>query len=164
MSVFETVLISALTSAGVALAVEWAAKPRLEARKERILEQAKTKRVIENDLNRIVSLATSLDAGISGEDTFNLILLLSANLEISLAEVALKTEPRTRRFIAQVATWIQGVARSDRSRGQVIVKDLVYVSSLARDLYCLRWWRFRKRRQLLKAAHLLTDSTPPPSS
>jgi hypothetical protein len=117
MNVFETVLISALTSAGVALAIEWAAKPRLEARKERILEQAKTKRIIERDLNTIASLATSLDAGILGKDTFQVILLSGANLETSLAAITLKIEPRTRQFITQVAVWVQDVARSNESLG-----------------------------------------------
>jgi hypothetical protein len=107
MSFFETVLISALTSAGVTLAIEWAAKPRLEVRKERILEEAKAKRTVEKNLETIVNLATSLDAGTSGQDTLSVILLVSAGLETSLAAVALKIDPRTAKFISQAATWIQ---------------------------------------------------------
>lgn len=40
----QTALISALTAAVVTLLIEYAAKPRLEARKERIVESARTRR------------------------------------------------------------------------------------------------------------------------
>ncbi len=65
MSNFETVLISAITSAGVALSIEWAAKPRLEARKERILEVAKAKRDIKQNLSIIVIIGSSLSGDFS---------------------------------------------------------------------------------------------------
>lgn len=49
----DTILISAITSGAVALAIEWAAKPSLEARKERILTGRRNRRAFEANLLKI---------------------------------------------------------------------------------------------------------------
>lgn len=167
MSQFETVLIAAVTSAGVAFAIEWAAKPRLEARKDRILEQSKAKREIERQLGIIVSLAGSLNADVSSLDSSERrktldylekrrteVITASKAVESALTVVALKTDPRIRSILSFVIGMTQGIALSSKLRAQA-GKELAVVGSLALELYHASWWQFRKRRKLLAAAELL---------
>jgi hypothetical protein len=58
-----SVLVSALTSAFVTLAVEWLAKPRLEARKERLLTLHRGRRTFEKNLLIILGNAAKLATG-----------------------------------------------------------------------------------------------------
>ena len=53
------VLISALTSAVVALGIEWIAKPRMDARKERILEDHRSRLRFEAWLLRITVMSAT---------------------------------------------------------------------------------------------------------
>lgn len=62
-SLVGTVLVSAITSAFVALAVEWLAKPRLEARKEGLLALHRARRAFEKNLLIILSNASKLATG-----------------------------------------------------------------------------------------------------
>jgi hypothetical protein len=176
MSHFETVLIAALTSAAVALAIEWAAKPRLEARKDRILKQSRAKLEIELQLGMIVSMAASLDTDISTLDSSDRRIMLTALEERrtdvisaskavvrALAVVALRTDSRTSGVIARTVGMTQGIALSAKLRDQA-GKELATVNTLALELYHAPSWRIRKRRKLLALADLIFDSSDPPSS
>ncbi len=57
-SVIVTVAISALVSGVVALGIEWAAKPRLDARKEYILERYRVQRELEGNLLTIMMITS----------------------------------------------------------------------------------------------------------
>jgi hypothetical protein len=57
-SLVVTVAISALVSGLVALGIEWAAKPRLEARKEHRLEVYRTRRELKGNLLRIMFITS----------------------------------------------------------------------------------------------------------
>ena len=126
MSNFETVLISAITSAGVALSIEWAAKPRLEARKERILEQAKAKRDIEQNLSIIIIIGSSLSGDFSSLDAAERRIALSIleerradvvsaskAIESSLAVAGPKMRARTRSSSAM--PWLGLVESQNRT-------------------------------------------------
>jgi hypothetical protein len=56
-STLSYILVSALTSAVVALGIEWLAKPRLEARKERLLSARRARFTFESRLLRIEVIA-----------------------------------------------------------------------------------------------------------
>jgi len=58
-----SVLVSAFTSTLVALAVEWMAKPRLEARKEQLLALHRGRRTFEKNLHIILGNAAKLATG-----------------------------------------------------------------------------------------------------
>jgi hypothetical protein len=177
MSQFDTVLISALTSAGVALAIEWAAKPRLEARKERILDQSKAKRDVLRQLATIVSLAASLNADVSSLSTSERRIMLgileerrvqiitaSKAADSAFNNVVLRTDHRTRVVISKTIGMTQGIASSDKLRSQAS-EELAIVSSIALDLYHFPRWRMRKRRKLFAQADLIFGaSTSSPSS
>jgi hypothetical protein len=55
-SLVVTVAVSGLVSGVVALGIEWAAKPRLEARKERLLEVYRTRRELKGNLLRVMMI------------------------------------------------------------------------------------------------------------
>ncbi|KAA9164966.1 hypothetical protein FPZ12_006865 [Amycolatopsis acidicola] len=57
----ETVLVSALTSGAVALGIEWLAKPRLEARKDRLLDLHRKRRSFGNQMTTIMLNAAKWD-------------------------------------------------------------------------------------------------------
>jgi hypothetical protein len=176
MNGYDTVFTAALTSAGVALAIEWAAKPRLEVRKERILRESQAKREIKLQLGLIISVAAFLDADISQLDAQQRRTILAAQderraevvsasrlIEQALAVVLLKTDLRTRGVIAHAIGRTQGIAMSDKLRSQAGA-ELAFVSTLALDLYHAPKWHFRKRRKLFAAADILSGATPLPSS
>jgi hypothetical protein len=67
MSLVVTVLVSVLVSALVALGIEYAAKPRIEARKELLLEGYRRRRELLGHLDTISMIAGSwseLPAGV----------------------------------------------------------------------------------------------------
>jgi hypothetical protein len=176
MSDFETVLVSALTSAGVALAIEWAAKPRLEARKERILERSQARREIIRQLGTIVSLAASLEADTSSltaaerrimhealEERRADVVAASKAAERALAIVVLRMDKRTRVVMSRAIGMIQGIALSEKLRGQA-GQELATVSSIALDVYYWPRWHVRKRRKLLAVADQLFGVTAPAES
>lgn len=164
MSRFDTALIAAITSAVVALAIEWAAKPRLEARKDRILEYAKARREILLQLSLITMSAASLNADISELDSAERRKLLSVldeqrasvvaasgTIQQALAVVGFKTRPQIREVIARTIGLTRGIAISEKLREQAAA-ELMAVSSLALDLYHAPRWRFLYRRKLLARA------------
>lgn len=57
MNQAQTALISALTAAVVTVLIEYAAKPRLEARKERIIEQTRERRKL---MSRLLSMSMEI--------------------------------------------------------------------------------------------------------
>jgi hypothetical protein len=62
-SLVGMVLVSAITSAFVTLAVEWVAKPRLKARKKGLLAFHRARRAFEKNLHIILSNASKLATG-----------------------------------------------------------------------------------------------------
>jgi hypothetical protein len=67
MSLVVTVLVSALVSALVALGIEYAAKPRIEARKELLLEGYRRRRELLGHLDTISMIAASWSELPAGE-------------------------------------------------------------------------------------------------
>jgi hypothetical protein len=67
MSLVVTVLVSALVSALAALGMEYAAKPRIEARKELLLEGCRRRRELPGHLDTISTIAGSWSELPAGE-------------------------------------------------------------------------------------------------
>lgn len=61
----NTVLVSALTSGVVALGIEWLAKPRLEARKERILQLHRARWTFEADVLAVLANSAKLSEAVA---------------------------------------------------------------------------------------------------
>jgi hypothetical protein len=171
MSQYETVLIAALTSAAVALAIEWAAKPRLEARKDRILELSKAKRAMELHLSIIVGLSGSLMTDVSHLDSDEQEVVLNLledyrtkviescqTVEHSLAVAYRKIDPAVRDIILMAIGSIRGITLA----AEVGVSDtgvgLANASGRALDIYRTHRWQTRKRRKLAAAANSYFDS------
>lgn len=161
MNSFATVLIAALTSAAVALAIEWAAKPRLEARKDRILEQSRAKREIELQLQIIVSLSGSLMVNISSLESTERGLILSLleenrteiksasrDLERALAVAYAKIDTPVRNAILRSIGAIQGYTLAGELGDETLGIDLAVASGRALDMYHTHRWQVHKRRKL----------------
>jgi hypothetical protein len=179
MSSFETLIIAALTSAAVALAVEWSAKPRLEARKDRIIEQSKAKREIEFQLGRIVGLSGSLIFDISTPDLDNSdqkiivdvlegrraeIIAASRAVRLALDVTGLKMDRSVKDVVYQAMNWIEIYA----SACDVGIEDtglaLAIVGGRALDTYHTHWWQTQKRRKLVAVGTSLPDAADAPPS
>jgi hypothetical protein len=172
VSAFDTILISACTSAGVALAIEWSAKPGLEARKERILERHRAQREIARQLKVIVSIAGSLSSDLPAtlsdserrrvmrwlQDRRAEVVQAGQAIDAASIDTALNMNHRLRAVVARTAGLAQGIALSDKVR-QDASRELHVAAGLALDLYLLPRWRFRRRWQLLAAVE--TSFLPP---
>lgn len=169
VSTFETVLISACTSAGVALAVEWAAKPRLEARKERILEVHRSRREVIRALRTITTLGGQLEyelpAGMDGAAR----ALAIRHLEDRRADAArigreLETDAtgfymslrnvRARAVLSLMTGVVQGIAISGKPRQQA-GRELSASSGPVLDYFARPWWQPRSRRAALRKAEAI---------
>jgi hypothetical protein len=126
----SNVLVSALTSGFVALGVEWLAKPRLEARKERILRRHRAVGEIQRCLSSILVSAAKLQGSrmpkdLRGEnraawlkefrEAEELVQASAKNLEDSLLDAALTLPSRIVRVLSVYRGFVTGVAISDKT-------------------------------------------------
>jgi hypothetical protein len=176
MAGFDTVLVSALTSAGVTLAIEWMAKPRLEARKERILDRSRARREIIRQLSIMVIKGASLNSADMStlsaperrlmqaklDEMRDEVIAAARTIESLFPTVARKTDPQIRDVMTYTIGMAQGIAMSEKLRSQAGA-EIVAISSLALDLYYARWWQARKRRKLLEVAAPLLGTKASPS-
>jgi hypothetical protein len=175
MSHFETLFIAAVTSAAVALAIEWAAKPRLEARKDRVLEQSRAKREVEYQLGIIVGLSASLITDISAydldddseEEEVILGLLEEWRVEIIAASkavrraldvVGIKIDRQVRDVVYRSMGFIQVYASACDLGTEDTGLALTIVSGRALDMYHTRPWQIQKRRKLAAEGTSLPDA------
>jgi hypothetical protein len=134
------VLVSALTSAVVALGVEWLAKPQLEARKERILARyramAEVKRLLASIMLDASTLSSArMPSGLNEErrrawrDEYQRIservVTMTRSLEEALLLVAPFTRDRIRTVLGHYVGYARGIALSDRTwgdKGEILVE------------------------------------------
>ena len=167
---WSTVLISAGTSALVALLIEVTIKPYIDARKERIIEKRRAIRDVEAGLGRIVTLATiySTDTPhrLSNEarGRFNeemrryraSILDDTRHLEgILLKQAMYLTEPE-RQLLSGFVGRVRGILMSDRQRQEIAI-EIVALGSPVADSFIggrrlRRLGRSRRIRRQLGAA------------
>ncbi|MGW3959121.1 hypothetical protein ACWED2_04815 [Amycolatopsis sp. NPDC005003] len=172
-----TILISALTSGVVALGVEWLFKPRLEARKERLLELHRKRRTFEAQMTTILVniakwSALELPAGMSetvasrlAEDRAAAVLQIeeiaaAMNLEIFDVVFAYPAQ-RIRDIIIRYVYAIWLVQQSDRTQDEKweIFLDL---TQAAHTWLFSRYWRAPSRTKamfhLMKSLDTLSDN------
>src|SRR6266498_675281 len=115
------ILVAALVSAVVAPGLEWAAKPRLEARKERILRRYRATDDVWRRLNDILFMGRMLKtAGPSdlGEDiraAADGIVPATQALEEAFREVMPITRPEITGVLGSYVGFVRGVMASDRT-------------------------------------------------
>jgi hypothetical protein len=180
-SMTPTVLTAALTSAGVsalvALAVEWAAKPRLEARKERILEAQRVRlralticREIMFGLGRLSTRNPFLRdqrRGLMIAETTrarNELLALADRLSTEMVNSAFMPSHDVLRLCGHTVGLLRGAAQSDSTNADVVEQLMVPMRLLTVLLETSRS-RWRKRiiarrgaRAYLALQDLLSDS------
>lgn len=159
---------AALVSAVVALGVEWLAKPRLEARKERILQRCHARDEVWRALNKILYAAaqmkTDVRAAAGGEAAAAKILPQVRALEEAFHEVMLFEGNRATELTARYVGMVQGVMTSDRTPGErgqeLYVATQMTMNVLVRPgqiplywVYRLRW-RYRRQRVREAEAYL----------
>jgi len=180
----RTIAVAALTSGVVALGIEYAAKPRLEARKERILARWRTRDSLRRQLLTIGLLAKRLDherlpPGLPAEARSRLIAQegriytdLQTAVEVllnSLAEPAGTYPARVVSLLFNYSGIINGVIISERNRSD---KARIIVTGTMPLLNCLfdPWWRPIQRVRGLLAAemfvkeHGVDGEAPAPTS
>jgi hypothetical protein len=181
MSTLNTVLISASTSASVALVIEWAAKPGLEARKERILERYRMQRDIARQLKVISMNVGTLQSDIQASDDLHqqIVLRFQQERRVAIIEAGQKIgetvvdvgpymNAHVRALVSNVAGRAQAINPSDVDYKPPEIMRIV--AGFCLDLYSTPRWRVRSRRkmintaiQLMKALASDSESEPEPS-
>lgn len=169
---FDTVLIAAGTSAAVALAVEWAAKPRLEARKERILDEHRSRREVVRHVRRIVQICSMLrhDITADGDEASKVQGFLNArraelvrigeDMEVKALAYFLKSpNARARSVLGGLIGLTQGVALSSKPTKEV-ARQLLAVAGPALNYHGSPRWRIRYRRTALLVAEIALNLPP----
>lgn len=166
MSGFETVLVAALTSAGVALSIEWAAKPRLEARKERILSRHRSASEINRQLYQIRECAIRLSkvqpmGDLTGEQRstlnseWNKTIGRLENSARLLDEAMPNLYPQKSYEIYGLMTAYLGLVYGTLGSSNTLVykgKRISLATQAVSVALNQRAWRFRKRKMLLAIA------------
>jgi len=152
-----SLLAAAVVSAAVALGVEWLAKPRLEARKKRILRRWRAKDEVWRTLGPILFAAAimknirSQPGDVQAADAG--VLPATADLEEAFREVVLFSSKRNIDLLASYVGMVRGAWQSDRTyrqKGELLftctpmVMDVLGVPA-QKPLYRARW-RYRARR------------------
>lgn len=124
-------LVAALVSAVVALGVEWLAKPRLEARKERLLQRFGAHHEVRRLLDDILFDATKLTVYAStatqdddARQVADRVVATTQSLEEAFREVMSFTRDEIIAVLARYVGFVNGVMRSDRGvqdKGDLIV-------------------------------------------
>jgi hypothetical protein len=159
----NTVLVSALTSAVVALGIEWLAKPRLEARKERLLRLHRARQTFE--ANVVTVLANSAKVSAASEqplpDDLSDVVRRAIRDEISrviqqiddatreMSDKLVDYEPsyptpRARSLIVQYVATTRGIQLSDKAPGEK-AEILKQITAPLHTWLFTRWWRLRSR-------------------
>jgi hypothetical protein len=159
-------LVAALVSALVALGVEWAAKPRLEARKERILSRHRARNEVWRCLDDILLAAGALKMSTQADDDETRavrdgIVPATRALEAAFRELMPFTKSDVVGVVASYTGFVRGVMASDRSwqdKGALLFTWTPKIMDILGGpgqgpFYRLRW-RYR-RRQLHDATAFL---------
>ncbi|WP_205326929.1 hypothetical protein [Glycomyces sp. YM15] len=134
-----TAIISASTAAVVALGIEWFAKPSLEARKERILEQHKNMRALLN-------MALDDNMRLEWHELFDRDVDSSVDRNEVIRLVAVTRPPRTKqnrrayKIISEIMT-----GNMDQWRAN----DLWGYLDSALAVITTPWWNVRRRRYFI---------------
>ncbi len=177
------VAVSALTSAVVALGVEWLAKPRLEARKERLLHRHRASADVRRQLDTILFDAGKLlhirmPAGLKEDqraiyvrelrETSDEILTATRALEDAQLDVMSVTSDHNIELLASYVGFVRGVMRSERTwteKGDMIWTCTPIVMDVlgGRGQSALYWMRrgYRARRHRQATALLRGDPGEP---
>lgn len=160
----STVLIAALTSGVVAFGIEWLFKPRLEARKERLLELHRKRRAFESQMTTImVNIAKWSAVELPGRLPENVASRLmrdktAAEQQVDAAISAMNEDifdvvfayatQRIRNLIIRYIFVVRLVLLSDRAQPDrwSILLDL---TQSAHAWLFSRFWRFRSRWKAL---------------
>ena len=157
-----SLLDAALVSAAVALGVEWLAKPRLEARKERILRQYHARDEVRRALHDILYSAAKLkhqtpatcSSSDQGQQAADAITSATQSLDdVFRTEVMPFAGEQTSDLVAGYIGFVHGVMAStcpEQDRGeQIMTGTAVLIDVLGGPfqgpLYPVRW-RYRARR------------------
>jgi hypothetical protein len=162
----STVLVSALTSGVVALGIEWLAKPRLEARKERLLQVHRARQTFQANVVRLLadSVRVSTAAALPLPRDLKAEVRRAARGEVSRAaqriddatkEMADKLEDyalsygtaRARDLVVGYVAVARGVQLSDRT--QVEKAEILREISAPLNTLLFGGWRFRSRYRAL---------------
>jgi hypothetical protein len=165
-----TVLVAALTSAAVALIIEYFAKPTLEARKDRILERHRAERAWRQVLAELLAASAMLPfedmLGTVPEEATRrrtTLLELSRALERPPYELAMR-RPDVSRLVAKTAGLLQGtlVAADQGAAADLRERDLRFkaacetsVAGLLDYLGLPRWALARRAAGLRQAREFL---------
>jgi hypothetical protein len=154
-------------SATVALGVEWLAKPRLEARKERILRRYRAREDVWRALDSILFAAATMKNTGSQQDQIQAAVAGIAPAMLALEEAFREVMPFTRmRDVGLMASYVgmvRGTMQSDRSEPQKGALLFGYTPMIMDVLGGpgqgpLYWARRRYRARRAQEAQALMDS------
>ncbi len=152
-----SLLAAALVSAAVALSVEWFAKPRLEARKERILGRYRARDNVWRALNSILLAAAMMKSARTQMDDIQAagagVVPATRALEEAFREVMPFTGGRIIDLMASYVGTVRGVMESDRTwreKGELLAACTPLIMDVLGGpgqgpLYWARW-RYRELR------------------
>jgi hypothetical protein len=171
----STILTAAITSAFVSLGIEWAAKPRLEARKERILQGHRAREAFRRDVIQVSVRAAKLNQPWPRSGTeeqrralrdekqriYEQMEAATQTIADTVADYCL-TYPtaRIRNLISWYAAVVHGIVISDRTQADqaAIVREL---SESLYDMLFVRWWHLLHReRQMRELKTVLQKYAP----
>jgi hypothetical protein len=161
-------LVAALVSAVVALGIEWLAKPRLEARKERVLRRSRASDDVRRHLDAILFSAMMLariqiPANLSQDQhrsrrqdvqaAADGIVPATRLLEEAFREVMIFTRDRDVDLLASYVGFVRGVMGSDRpwqEQGELLATGTPMIMNVLGGpgqgpFYWIRW-RYRARQ------------------
>jgi hypothetical protein len=173
--IWASVLASAGVAAVVTLAIEWAAKPGLEARKERILERSRERRAALRALRRtahLIGRVHQIGSGgidpVYGDRMTRLAaeaeqLVTDANERIDVSAVLRYEWTRTLGAIYGVLMWIQSDTPATPKLWRMLDENAKRLELYLDLLGCPRW-RWKRRRDLVRqlpVTQQLTAATEP---
>lgn len=120
-----TILVSAITSALVTLAIEWLAKPRLEARKERILALHHARRVFEKNVVTVLGNSAKLSTDAASQLPRDISVELHRTIREEINRSATRVEDTTREMVDNLADYLLTYP-TDRTRN--LISRYVYIA------------------------------------
>jgi hypothetical protein len=165
-------LVAALVSAVVALGVEWLAKPRLEARKERLLRRYRARDEVRRLLGDVLFNATKLKIQSPpvnahgdevGRASSEIATAISSFEDTFRAELMPSTRDEIIGVLASYVGFVRGVLGSDRADADKGAQIATHTSA-AIDILggpgqgWLYWARWRYRARQLRALKTFLDA------
>jgi hypothetical protein len=169
---WETALVSAGVALVVTLLLEYAAKPRLDARKERILDGHRAAQDAVETIGRLsfvlgrfemwehfgetVSEGRLPEIGETARVETERLTAILAKRNLPFSEI----EFRALDLVAQYADFWTAAVRHAATPGYLdfVRTDLGDATDVAEDVFALRWWQNAKRREVAaKLANLLGE-------